>query len=334
MPSGGKRSKACACALNTGNDSLIQRNRRRSDDSMSEQQRDQWAQWLLQRRHGGDQHYLQEMLSTLYHYRDTVLEHAHIQAGETLLDIGCGDGLIAFGALSYVGEQGKVIFSDISQDLLRHCQTLAAQQGVQDRCHFIQASAEDLSSLKANSVDVITARSVLIYIHEKRQVFREFYRVLKPGGRFSIFEPIIRFVLPEPPHIFAGYDVTPIMPIIQKLRPAPVSSQSASSHPMLDFDEHDLLCFAEEAGFPELYLELQIAITPGNGEKSPAGQQMCWETFLRSSPNPLAPTLEEVMHQKLSKDERDQMTAYLQPLVETRQKVSRSAGAYLWGTKR
>lgn len=301
--------------------------------SMEEQQQDQWAQWLLQRRHGGDQEYLQHMLSTLYRYRDTVLEHAHIRAGDTLLDIGCGDGLIAFGALPYVGERGKVIFSDISQDLLQHCQALALQQEVQKRCEFVQASAEDLSLIETNSIDVITARSVLIYIQKKQQAFREFYRVLKPGGRLSIFEPIIRFAVPEPPHIFAGYDVTPILPIIQKLRPAPASSQATSDHPMLDFDEYDLLRFAEEAGFPELYLDLQIAITPGNGEKNFAVQPMGWETFLRSSPNPLAPTLEEVMQQRLSQDERDQMTAYLRPLVETCQQVSRSSWASLWTVK-
>jgi arsenite methyltransferase len=42
-----------------------------------------------------------------------------------VLDVGCGDGLIAFGALDRVGEEGQVIFSDISQDLLDHCRSLA-----------------------------------------------------------------------------------------------------------------------------------------------------------------------------------------------------------------
>jgi SAM-dependent methyltransferase len=65
--------------------------------------------------------------------RDWVLDHATPKSGETVLDVGCGDGLIAFEALERVGEQGMVIFSDISQDLLDRCRVLAAEIGVLDR---------------------------------------------------------------------------------------------------------------------------------------------------------------------------------------------------------
>ena len=51
--------------------------------------------------------------------RDRVLRNAALTGGETLLDVGAGDGLIAFGALELIGEGGRVIFSDISQDLRR-----------------------------------------------------------------------------------------------------------------------------------------------------------------------------------------------------------------------
>jgi ubiquinone/menaquinone biosynthesis C-methylase UbiE len=47
-----------------------------------------------------------------------------------LLDVGTGDGLIAFGALDLVGEDGRVVFSDVSQDLLDHSRTLAEEAGV------------------------------------------------------------------------------------------------------------------------------------------------------------------------------------------------------------
>jgi ubiquinone/menaquinone biosynthesis C-methylase UbiE len=77
-------------------------------------------------------------------------------------------------------------------------------------CEFVFASADDLSPLVDASVDVVTTRSVLIYVSAKQQAFKEFYRVLKPKGRLSIFEPINRFAYPEPPHIFMGYDITPV----------------------------------------------------------------------------------------------------------------------------
>ncbi len=300
---------------------------------MTGQTQDQWAQWLLQRRHGGDPEQLQEMLQALFQIRDKVLHHAQLAQGETLLDVGCGDGLIAFGALPLVGEQGKVIFSDISQDLLDHCQALANQMGALDRCQFIQASADNLSVIEANSVDVVTTRSVLIYVREKQQAFGEFYRVLKPGGRISIFEPINSFTYPEPPHLFFGYDVTPIIPITRKLLAIYERFQPGCSDPMLNFDERDLVKFAERAGFTEVHLELQITIIPATLESGAAAPKPNWETFLKSSPNPLVPTLEEAIHEALTAEEAAQFTAHLRPLVEARQKIKRSAVAYLWAVK-
>ena len=54
------------------------------------------------------------MLEELSAWRHCMLEHATITGGETLLDVGCGDGLIAFGAIDRLGEEGLDIFSDIS----------------------------------------------------------------------------------------------------------------------------------------------------------------------------------------------------------------------------
>jgi len=165
---------------------------------MTNKVQDQWAQWLFQRRHGGDPEMLQAMLSILSQIRDTVLQNARVTQGNILLDVGCGDGLIAFGALPLVGEQGKVLFCDISQNLLDHCHALAQQMEVIDRCQFLQASADNLQMIESNSVHAVTARSVLVYVQDKKQAFREFYRVLKPRGSLSIFEPIPRFTYPEP----------------------------------------------------------------------------------------------------------------------------------------
>src|SRR5438132_13751199 len=107
------------------------------------------------------------MLKELSAYRYRILEHAAITEGEILLDVGCGDGLIAFGALDRVGEEGLVIFSDISQDLLDHCRSLAEQMQALDRCRFVRAPADDLAALAPGSVDVVTTRSVLIYVQAK-----------------------------------------------------------------------------------------------------------------------------------------------------------------------
>jgi len=300
---------------------------------MTKSTQDQWAQWLLERRHGGDSEKQKAVLRRLLPVRGKVLQNARLAEGETLLDVGCGDGLIAFGALPLVGANGKVIFSDISQDLLDHCQSLVQQMKVFDRCQFVRAPADELGVIEANSVDAVTTRSVLIYVATKKQAFHEFFRVLKPGGRLSIFEPISRFAFPEPPNCFFGYDVTPIIPITHKMLAIYACYQPLENDPMTDFDERDLLTFAEQAGFAEVHLELQVEILPGRLEQDADAERPNWETFLKSSPNPLVPTLEEAMNEALTASEIEQFTTHLRPMVEKKQYIKRFAVAYLWAVK-
>ena len=60
------------------------------------------------------------------------------------------------------------------------------------------AGAEDLTGIADASVDVLTTRSVLIYVAEKQHALAAFARVLRPHGRISLFEPINRLMFPEP----------------------------------------------------------------------------------------------------------------------------------------
>jgi ubiquinone/menaquinone biosynthesis C-methylase UbiE len=145
---------------------------------MPKPMRDQWAEWLLHRRHGDDPDELRRTLDRLSKVRDKVLDNAGVATGETVLDVGTGDGLIAFGALDRVGAEGRVILSDISQDLLDHAHALAEQMRVVDRCEFVRAPAEDLSAVKDAAADVVTTRSVLAYVVPKQRAFNEFFRVL------------------------------------------------------------------------------------------------------------------------------------------------------------
>jgi len=292
---------------------------------MAESQRDIWGEWLLKRRFGGNAEQMKTAMEFLYSVRDKVLHHANLGEDETLLDIGCGDGLIAFGALEKTNTS-RVIFSDISQDLLDHAQTIAQEMGVLSRCQFICAAADNLSAVQNNSVDVVTTRSVLIYVPAKKQALCEFYRVLKPNGRLSIFEPINRFRYPEPPHIFWGYDVTPVAETAQKVKAVYHRIQPPDSDPMLDFDERDLIGLAEKVGFREIHLELQAEIKPNTDHHG-------WEAMLRTAGNPRIPTLEEAMQEALTPVEAEAFVTYLRPLVEAKQGVVQFARAYLWATK-
>jgi ubiquinone/menaquinone biosynthesis C-methylase UbiE len=280
----------------------------------------------LHRRAGGDVERFKSVLTEfLYPVRDRVLSHANLKDGGTLLDVGCGDGLIAFGALEKV-PHSRIIFSDISQDLLDHSRALAREMQVSQRCEFLRASADDLQAVADESVDAVTIRSVLIYVPAKGQAFHEFFRVLKPGGSLSIFEPINRFGWPEPPHLFSGYDVTPVMEIADKLKELYNRLQPPDTDPMLDFDERDLIVLAENAGFREIHLELEAHVKPPTvfGD---------WQAFIRFAANPRVPALEEAMNEALTAAEIEKLTAHLRPLVDAGQGTSRSALAYLWAVK-
>jgi arsenite methyltransferase len=122
--------------------------------------RDRWAEWLLEGRFGGTRNQAPEWLVRLEETRNRVLDGARLEPGEALLDVGAGDGLIAFGALERGA--GEVSFADISDDLLEHARGLAEELGVAGRCRFVHASADDLAPFGDESVDVVTTRSVLI----------------------------------------------------------------------------------------------------------------------------------------------------------------------------
>ena len=289
---------------------------------MSERRRDIWAEWLAAHRYGGDPEVRREMLERLGEVRDKVLGRAAFAEGETLLDVGCGEGLIGFGALERGA--GHVVFSDISDDLLDLCRETADALGLLDRCSFVNAGAEDLAGIGDAGVDVVTTRSVLIYVEEKARAFGEFFRVLRPGGRLSLFEPINRFCLAEKAQGFWGYPSDGLSDLAERVERIYEEIQPPSD-PMLDFDERDLIRLAEEAGFFPIELELQAEIR--SIEPRP------WAAFLKSSGNPRIPTIAQAMNRALTPDERERFSEHLRPLVEQGAGTWRMATAYVAAIK-
>jgi ubiquinone/menaquinone biosynthesis C-methylase UbiE len=210
---------------------------------------DCWSEWLLHRRFGGDAALRERWMAMLRATRDRLLDAAELAEGETLLDVGCGDGLIAFGALGRGA--GYAVFSDISADLLKECQHLADAAGVIDRCRFVRAAADDLAPVESESVDVVTTRSVLIYVEDKGQAFREFHRVLRPDGRLSIFEPINRLN-----RFLRAYDASAVQDLDDRVKGVFETLQPRDRDPMLSFDDRDLVDLAEAAGFSRISLTL------------------------------------------------------------------------------
>lgn len=198
-------------------------------------QQDRWSDWLLRRRSGGEKDGHARVLERLKPVRDRVLENARLADNDTLLDVGTGDGLIGLGALDRLGPTGHVIFSDISVPCLQYVSGKVDELGALDRASFVSASADLLNCIDDGSVDVVTTRSVLIYVKNKRAVLEEFFRALRPGGRISLAEPINRDYLSLNGRRgeFYGYDATAIAPLIERLRAADI--KDFDEDPMTDF---------------------------------------------------------------------------------------------------
>ena len=152
---------------------------------------DRWCDWLLRARHGGDDEYAAALRPMLDDIRDRLLDHAALRPGLDVIDVGCGDGLAGFGALERE-PTSVVTFVDISPALLEHTRAIAHRRGFAERCRFLVASAESLAAIPDASADVVLVRAVLAYVDRKAVAMEEFRRVLRPGGRVSIVDPIFQ----------------------------------------------------------------------------------------------------------------------------------------------
>ncbi|MGH8170938.1 MAG: class I SAM-dependent methyltransferase [Steroidobacteraceae bacterium] len=290
---------------------------------------DVWSQWLLQGRYAGDAEFREAVHALVDRYIERVLDGAQLAAGQTLADIGAGEGLTAFRAIERAGTSLRVWLTDISEPILRHAEAQSVERGVRSQCTFVRCPAGHLEGIPDSSVDVVVTRSVLAYVFEKTAALREFHRVLRPGGRISLAEPVYQddalaasalrsAIESDPPE-----RVSPMTVLMHRWKAAqyPDTEEKILQSPIAHYSERDMVRFAQAAGFTEVHLELHIDALPSIVRS--------WDVFINSSPHPLAPPLSVIMSEQFTAEERQLFERTLRPVIEDPNAVTTDRMLYL-----
>lgn len=122
-------------------------------------------------------------------------EFAQMQPGNTVVDLGSGAGNDAFIARSIVGESGRVIGIDMTEPMLEKANANVKKLGFTN-VEFRLGDIENMP-VENNIADVVVSNCVMNLVPDKQKAFSETFRILKPGGHFSISDIVLKGELPE-----------------------------------------------------------------------------------------------------------------------------------------
>jgi arsenite methyltransferase len=159
-------------------------------------------------------------------------EYARIAEGDTVIDLGSGAGNDCFVARSLVGENGEVIGIDFTDDMIKRARGNAVRLNFQN-VSFLLGDIENIPVTTAKA-DVVISNCVLNLVPDKQKAFSEIFRVLKPGGHFSIADVVLVGALPEKLKSVAEIYAGCVSGAIQKVEYLQIIQQAGFSNIRID----------------------------------------------------------------------------------------------------
>lgn len=170
--------------------------------------------------------------------RDRVLSRAGLRPGATVVDLGCGLGLLSLEAARLVGPEGKVYAVDADRQALESLRESALESGL---ANLVPVNAELPGlPLPDEEADAVVARSVFSYLEDKARALKECFRVLRPEGLISFCEPVLA---EEELSVDWGHE----LPLWER-----AMSILLESHPAYSFHRGDLVREVQGVGFTEV----------------------------------------------------------------------------------
>lgn len=293
------------------------------DDDQSKSD-DRWLDWLLRGRDARRDEVRRQSLSFLQPIYERVLAGADLHQGDVLLESGAGEGHLGLLALQAAGPTSRLLLTDHSAAVVDHL-VRELHPELADRVSFLQTPVESLAGVEDQSVDVVLVRSVLIYSADLAAAVHSIARVLRPGGRLSLFEPLWTYFDLEPqPGEFFGRNLHEVAEEVQIVRDGYRTVGAATGAGSV-VTASSLVATAEAAGFRSIRATTEAESLPLQPADDTAVDQA-----LHGRPNPNAPSVTELAaNLLLPTDRAHRFLAAFENAVRAGRGRTRTAAVYL-----